>query len=116
MTKKELNSYRPLERRLRASVELLLTKTQGGNTEKDALELIELRNLIFRIKRKLGRIELYITKVADPEIRLYMQDRFIEGRSWKTIANTYMGGDALNIRRKVDAHIKDCLKAKKEPE
>ncbi len=107
MTKKELNRYKETYRQAHKCLELFQIKQskQHKNVSKEAVSLVELKELIEKSVDELQRIEAFIRTVPDKKARSALSSKYIEGLTWEEVAKKwgYSSGEAA--RKHVDSYI-----------
>lgn len=108
LTKKELNRYKEAYRQAHKCLELFQIKQskQHKNVSKEAVSLVELKELIEKSVDELQRIEAFIRTVPDKKARCALTSKYIEGLTWSDVAEKwgYSSGEAA--RKHVDRYIK----------
>ena len=108
MTKKELNRYKEAYRQAHKCLELLQIKQNKHhkNVSKEAVSLLDLKDLIEKSVDELQRIEAFIRNVPDKKARCALTSKYIEGLTWSDVAEKwgYSSGEAA--RKHVDRYIK----------
>lgn len=80
----------------------LLSKKLLLNSRKSTLELLE-----FDLLKKTNEIEEFITNIKDSRMRRIINLRFVEGLSWRKIADFIGGGNTEDsIRKSFERFIK----------
>ena len=108
MTKKELNRYKETYRQARKCLELLQIKQnkKQSNLQKEAITIVDLKELICKAVDELQRIEAFIRTIPNINVRRALTSKYIEGLTWAEVAEKcgYSSGEAA--RKHVDRYIK----------
>ncbi len=112
MTKKELNRYKETYRQARKCLELLQIKQnkKQANLQKEAITIVDLKDLICKAVDELQRIEAFIRTVPNINVRRALTSKYIEGLTWAEVAKKWGYKNGEIARKHVNKYIK------KEPE